>query len=127
MVCSCSDGGFLGHIHDGNIGEPSGEQCGCSGGVYPQDAAGDSGLGTALTASRSGVRTGRAPLRSGLHVLEREGEGAKICGADVLVSMYVSTVRHGGCGVWVRSVYGPLGSLVNHSDNMIGSKKTPGM
>jgi hypothetical protein len=23
MVCSCSDGGFLGHIHDSDIGEPS--------------------------------------------------------------------------------------------------------
>ena len=86
--------GFLGHIHDSDIGEPSqhpavqpsGEQCGCSGGVYPQDAVGDPGLGASLAASRSGVRTGRPPLRSGLHALEREGEGAKICGADVLVS-----------------------------------------
>jgi hypothetical protein len=26
--------------------------------------------------------------------------------------------------VWVRSVSGPLGSLVKHSDNMIGSKNT---
>jgi hypothetical protein len=100
--------------------KPAGKQCGCSGEVYPQDAAGDSGLGAALAASRSGVRT---PLRSGLYALEREGEGAKICGADVLVSK-VSTVRHGGCGVWVRSVSGPLGSLVKHSDNMIGSKNT---
>jgi hypothetical protein len=60
----------------------SGEQKGCSGGVYPQDAVGDPGIGIALAASHSGVRTGR----SGLHALEREGEGAKICGADVLVS-----------------------------------------
>ena len=58
--------------------QPSGEQCGCSGGVYPQDAASDSGLGAALAA--------HPPLRSGLHALEREAEGAKICGADVLVS-----------------------------------------
>jgi hypothetical protein len=28
--------------------QPSGEQFGCSGGVYPQDDAGDSGLGAAL-------------------------------------------------------------------------------
>jgi hypothetical protein len=54
--------------------------------LYSQDAVDDSGLGAALAASRSGVRTGRPPLRSGFHVLEREGEGAKICGADVLVS-----------------------------------------
>ena len=26
--------------------------------------------------------------------------------------------------MWVRSVSGPLGSLVKHSDNMIGSKNT---
>jgi hypothetical protein len=26
--------------------------------------------------------------------------------------------------MWVRSVSGPLGSLVKHSDNMIGRKKT---
>jgi hypothetical protein len=52
--------------------QPSGEQCGCSGGVYPQDAVGDSGLGAALAASRFGVRTGRPPLRSGLHEKEKE-------------------------------------------------------
>jgi hypothetical protein len=107
MMCSCSDGGFLGHIHDRDIGEPSqhpavqpsGEQCGCSGGVYPQDAAGDSGLGAALAAC---VRTGRPPLRSGLYVLEREGEGAKICGADVLVSKSPRCdVEDVGCGCGV--------------------------
>jgi hypothetical protein len=27
MVCSCSDGGFLGHIHDSDIGEPSQQLC----------------------------------------------------------------------------------------------------
>jgi hypothetical protein len=43
-------------------------------------------LGAALAASRSGVRAGRPSLRRGLHALEREGEGAKICGADVLIS-----------------------------------------
>jgi hypothetical protein len=90
MVCSCSDGGFLGHIHDSDIGEPSQQLCSLQANdvvaLSPQDAVGDPDLGAALAASRSGVRTGRPPLRSGLHALEREGEGAKICGADVLVS-----------------------------------------
>jgi hypothetical protein len=72
------------------------------------------------------VRTGRPPLRSGLHVLEREGEGAKMCGADVLVSKSPRCDMD-GCGVWVQSVSRSLGSLVKHSDNMIGSKKTSGM
>jgi hypothetical protein len=27
MVCSCCDGGFLGHIHDRDIGEPSQQLC----------------------------------------------------------------------------------------------------
>jgi hypothetical protein len=68
MVCSCSDGGFLEHIHD--IGEPSAavqpsdEQCSCSGGVHSQDAAGDSGLGAALAASRSGGEWGLGALHS---------------------------------------------------------------
>jgi hypothetical protein len=56
--------------------QPSGEQCRCSGVVYPQNAAGDFGLGAALAVSR-----GLWPPRPG-----REGEGAKIYGADVLVS-----------------------------------------
>jgi hypothetical protein len=67
--------------------------------IHKTMQAGDSGLGAALAASRFGVRTGRSPLRSGLHVLEREGG----VGAECL---------------W------PLGSLVKHSGNMIGSKNT---
>jgi hypothetical protein len=98
----------MGHIHDSDIGEPSQQLYSLQANNvvalvesidrtlevslasvsqgYPQDAAGFSGLGAALAASHSGVRTGRPPLRSGLQFLEREEEGAKICGADLLVS-----------------------------------------
>jgi hypothetical protein len=74
--------------------------------VYPQDAAlGDSGLGVALAASRSGVRTGRPPLRSGLH--------EKVLNFLELTCLYPSL--HGATWrMWVRSVSGPLGSLVKH-------------
>jgi hypothetical protein len=87
-----------GHIHDSEIGEPSQQLCickheqyGCLGEVHPQDvAAGSSGLGAALAASRSGVRTGRRSewwtrsSLSGLYALERGR--AQVCGAEVFVS-----------------------------------------
>jgi hypothetical protein len=88
--------------------QPSGVQCGCSGGVFQQDAAGDSDLGAALAASRSGVRTGRPPLRSGLHVLEREGEGP---------SLHVETWRMWGVGaecLWATWLSGE--ALGQHDD-----------
>jgi hypothetical protein len=83
--------------------QPSGEQCRCSGGVYPQDAAGDSGLGAALAASRSGVRTGRPPLRSGLHVRD---EKEKVLKFMELTCLYVSKsprcdMADVGCGCGV--------------------------